>query len=157
MIRTNTIPQRPQPLKPILSFPNRTIAQLCLQINQQLAVLGRIRAALPKELAIHALHCVCNNKKLIIYTDSANWASQLRFYGETILAAFESTAAKPVTLLQIKIIDGLVPEKTSPKNKALIPNENVAYEIRRLSLRTTDTELSQALDKLSKTLIRIQP
>ena len=156
MYRKNHMAQRPQPLKPILAFPNRTVAQLCLQINQQLALLERIKATLPKELATNVLHCVRNTKKLVVYTDSANWASQLRFHSEAMLAVFESNAPKPATLLQVKILNGLVPEKTSPKNNALIPSQTVAYEIRDLSLKTTDPELSRALDKLSKTLVRLQ-
>ena len=147
--------QKIQSLKPILAYPNRLIAQLRLQIDQQLAILRQIKSVLPTELQVHVLHSVLNGKKLLIYTDSANWATQLRFYGETMLAAFKSNNSTPVTLLQVKIINDAAATKVSPKNKANIPSQSVAYELRKLSLVTADPELKQALSKLSSTLARL--
>jgi hypothetical protein len=153
--------QNARPLKAILSYPNKTIALLCLQINQQLAVLEQIKAVLPKELTDHTLHCVfndkkLNNRKLLIYTDSAVWASQLRFYGKTILAAIESSTSDTVSVLQIKVIN--VPETTiTRKNRiAVIPSQAVADEIGSFSLTVTDSKLKQSLDKLSSTLARLR-
>jgi hypothetical protein len=148
--------QNAQPLKPILAYPNKTIAQLCLQINQQLAILEHIKAVLPKDLANHALHCVLNNKKLLIYTDSAIWASQLRFYGNTMLTAIESATSAPVSVLQVKVISIPATVTASPKRKPVIPPQKVADEIRNNSLIAADPQLKQALDKLSSTLGRLQ-
>jgi hypothetical protein len=141
-----------QALKPILHYPNRTIAQLSLQISQQLAILARIRAVLPKELEGHVLHCVYNNKKLLVYTDSANWASQLRFHSKTMLAACGQSISASV--LQVKIIGAMA--ITSPKRKALIPPQAVADEIHSQGLITSDPQLKQALNKLGTTLTRLQ-
>jgi hypothetical protein len=153
--------QNTRPLKAILSYPNKTIALLCLQINQQLAILEHIKAVLPKGLANHALHCVfndkkLNNKKLLIYTDSAIWASQLRFYGKTILTAIESVTSDPVSVLQVKVIN--VPETANPRKKRIvvIPSQAVADGINNHSLTVTDPQLRQALDNLSSTLARLQ-
>jgi Dna[CI] antecedent, DciA len=148
--------QKAQALKPILTYPNRTIAQLCLQIDQQSAILARIKAVLPETLANHALHCVLNNNKLLIYTDSANWASQLRFYGKTMLAAIGPASSTPATTIHIKIIDLSTTTKTSPKRMAVIPSFAVSKEIHEQSLITTDPQLKQALDKLSSTFARLQ-
>jgi hypothetical protein len=152
--------QNAKPLKAALSYPNKTIALLCLQINQQLAILEHIKAVLPKELADHALHCVFNdknpnNKKLLVYTDSAIWASQLRFYGKTILTAIESINSDPVSVLQIKVIN--VPETaiTRKNSIAVIPSQAVADDINSYSLTITDSQLKQSLDKLSSTLARL--
>ena len=152
--------QNTKPLKAVLSYPNKTIALLCLQINRQLAILERIKAVLPKELASHALHCLFNdkkfnNRKLLIYTDSAIWASQLRFYGTSILTAIESVTSDPVSVLQVKVIN--VPEtaNTGKKRIAVIPSQTVADEIRNHSLMVTDPQLKQALSKLISTLARL--
>jgi hypothetical protein len=147
--------QKRQTLKPILAYPNKSIAQLSLQINQQLAILGQIKSVLPIELQVHVLHSVLNGKKLLIYTDSANWATQLRFYGETMLAVFKSNCSTPATVLQVKIINDVATAKVNPKNKATIPSQRVSYEIRKLSLVTTDPQLKQALSNLSSTLARL--
>jgi hypothetical protein len=146
--------QKTRPLKPILSYPNKTVAQLCFQINQQLANLEQIKAVLPKELAKHALHCVINNKKLHVYTESANWAFQLRFYGNAMLEAISSNAATPVTEIQIKINN--MPTALTPANKAVLPSMDVVHEIHNQGLRTADPELKQALIKLSSTLQKLQ-
>lgn len=148
--------QNAQPLKPILAYPNKTIALLCLQIKQQLNTLEQIKAVLPKDLASHALHCILNNKKLLIYTDSAIWASQLRFYGKTMLTAIETATPAPVSVLQVKVISIPANTTTSPKRRPIIPPQKVADEIRNNSLIATDPQLKQALDKLSSTLGRLQ-
>jgi hypothetical protein len=143
-------------LKPILSYPNRTIAQLSLQINRQLAILARIKAALPNELAIHVLHCVTNKNKLIVYTDSANWASQLRFYGKSVIDALEPYASIPATNLHFKIITVPTPPLISPKHRTITPSQAVALEIHNQSLSTTDPQLKAALKNLSSTLKKLR-
>jgi hypothetical protein len=147
--------QKRQTLKPVLAYPNKSIAQLHLQINQQLTILGQIKSVLPTELQVHVLHSVLNGKKLLIYTDSANWATQLRFYGETMLAAFKSNCSTTATVLQVKIINDAATTKVIPKNKPTIPSQRISYEIRKLSLVTADSQLKQALSKLSSTLARL--
>jgi hypothetical protein len=142
-------------LKPILAYPNKTITHLYLQINQQLALLRRIKAVLPKELADHTLHCVLNNKKLLVYTDSATWASQLRFHGKIMLNAIELAASTPASTIQIKIINATPTATTNAKPRTVIPSKTVAYEIRNQSLLSTDPQIKQALDKLSTTLARL--
>jgi hypothetical protein len=152
--------QNAKPLKAVLSYPNKTIALLCLQINQQLAILEHVKAVLPKELADHALHCLFhdkkpNNKKLLIYTDSAIWASQLRFYGKTILTAIESVTSDPISAIQVKVINLLETANTRKKHIAVTPSQAVADEINSYSLTVTDPQLKQSLDKLSSTLARL--
>ena len=147
--------QKAPRLKPILAYPNKAIAQLYLQINQQLALLKRIKAVLPKELADHTLHCVLNNKKLLVYTDSANWASQLRFHGKTMLNAIEPAASTTASTIQIKIINATTTATSDAKPRTVIPSKTVAYAIRNQSLISTDPQIKQALDKLSTTLDRL--
>ena len=143
-----------QPLKPILAYPNRMIAQLCVQINQHKVILERVKAALPIELADHVIHCVLNEKKLLVYTDSAIWASQLRFHSKTMLAAFGQDSSASV--LQVKVIDALATSITTVKPKAVTPSLAVADEIHSQGLLTSDPLLKQALNKLSTTLTRLQ-
>lgn len=66
---------KPTPFKAALSFPNRTIAYFYSQIEQQKQVLQRVHDVLPATIAHHVIHCVVNGKKLLVYTDTAAWAS----------------------------------------------------------------------------------
>jgi hypothetical protein len=151
------VTQKSKSFKPIIAYPNRIIAQLYQQMNRQLAILGKVKAALPTELAVHALHCVVSGHKLLVYTDSAVWASQLRFYGTTLLAAFESDPSVLVSEIHFKINNVATTSKANPISKTIIPPATVAIEIRNLSLAATDPQLEQALAKLSATLTRLQP
>lgn len=101
------------------------------------------------------MHCVLNNKKLLVYTDSANWASQLRFHDKTMLNAIEFAASTPASTIQIKIINATPTATTNAKPRTVIPSKTVAYEIRNQSLLSTDPQIKQALDKLSTTLARL--
>ena len=141
-----------QAFKLAISHQNNIIGRLCSQINQQLTILETIKAALPNELAGHALHCVCNNKKLILYTDSANWASQLRFHGDKLLAA--AAHCTSASTLQVKIVAADHDKK--PKRKALIPSQTVADGILQQSQFSSDPNLKQALGRLGATLSRIR-
>jgi hypothetical protein len=134
---------------------NKNLSLLCSRVSEQLAVLQSIKAVLPKNLANHALHCVINGNKLLLYTDSAIWASQLRFYDRAILAAaIAPTTTKPVALLQVKVLSAFT--GISRKKRAYIPSQLVVDEIRANSCAINDPELKQALGKLSATLARLQ-
>lgn len=149
------MPQKPLSFKVSLSFQNRTMAYFYSQIAQQGRVLQRIQAVLPEALAKQVRHCLIREKKLLIYTDSAAWASQLRFYSPAILAAIASFARTPVEILQIKIIarqPGLV---LGPNRKAKIPSAERIKLIRNHSLGVSDDQLSLALQKLSTTLEKL--
>lgn len=146
----------PLKLKLLLSYPNNTIAVLRQQINRQVATLEVIKTALPKELADHALHCVYNNQKILIFTDSAAWASQIHFYGKAILNAIVSATQLPVTTLKVKVIHLQATSTANTKSKALIPSQSVIDEIQNHSLAVTDKQLKESLTKLSLTLRRLQ-
>ena len=125
------------------------------QIEQQRRILQRIQAVLPEALAKQARHCLIRDKKLLIYTDSAAWASQLRFYNSAILAAIVPLTRTPVEILQIKIIAGQTGFIQGPKRKAKLPSVEKIENIRNHSLTVSDNQLRSALLKLSATLERL--
>lgn len=147
--------KKPTPFKTALSFPNRTIAHFYSQIEQQKQVLERILTTLPAVLAEHVLHCVTNDKKLLIYTDTAAWASQLRFYNSTILAAIAPVTRESVSIMQIKVIADLAATNAQPSRKPIIPSAEKIEMIRSHSLIASDDQLKLALLKLSATLTRL--
>ena len=125
------------------------------QIEQQQRILQRIQVVLPEALAKQARHCLIRDKKLLIYTDSAAWASQLRFYNSAILAAVVPLTRTPVEIMQIKIIAGQTELNLGPKRKAKIPSVEKIEVIRNHSLTVSDNQLRLALLKLSTTLERL--
>jgi hypothetical protein len=149
------MPQKPPSFKASLSFQNRTMAYFYIQIEQQQRILQRVQAVLPETLAKQAKHCLIKDKKLLIYTDSAVWASQLRFYNSAILAALIPLTRTPIEILQIKIITGQTGLIQGSKREAKIPSLEKIESIRNHSLTVPDNQLRSALLKLSTTLERL--
>jgi len=146
--------KKPTSFKAALSFPNRTIAHFYSQIEQQKQVLQRIHAVLPATIALHAIHCVVNGKKLLVYTDTAAWASQLRFYNSAILAAIAPVTRGSVSIMQIKVrVETL--QTASPNRKPNIPSAEKIEFIHNHSLAVSDEQLKLALLRLSTTLAKL--
>jgi hypothetical protein len=153
--------------KAALSFPNGTIAYYCSQIEQQKQVLQRIHDVLPAAIAEHALHCVVNGKKLLVYTDTAAWASQLRFYNRAILTAIAPVTRESVSVMLIKVRAEISPtgrrqeagdealQRMPLGKKRNIPSaEKIAF-IHNHSLSVADEQLKAALLRLSATLAKL--
>ena len=149
------MPQKPPSFKVSLSFKNRTMAYFYSQIEQQQRILQRVQAVLPDALAKQVRHCLIRDKKLLVYTDSPAWASQLRFYNSAILAAIVPLTRTPVEIMQIKIIGGQTGLILGPGRKAKIPSVEKIELIRNDSLTVPDNQLKLALLKLSATLEKL--
>ena len=144
-----------QPFKKSLAYPNRTMVYLHNQIDQQQRILQQIKAVLPDELAKQTKHCLIKDHKLLVYTNSAIWASQLRFYNSAILGSIQSLVKSPIESLQIKIISRTTGLTETSQRKANLPSLEGIDLIRKHSLSISDDKLSVALLKLSITLKRL--
>lgn len=141
--------------KSSLNYPNRSLTNLFSQVEEQNKVLHQIRKILPTQLAQHTRHCVIKNKKLIIYTDSAAWASQLRFYNKAILSKIAPFTRESIEILQIRIFtDSTIQLPNTEKSVNLPSAENIDI-IYKQALDAPDDILNRALLKLSKTLKRL--
>jgi hypothetical protein len=124
------------------------------QIEQQQRILQMIRRVLPDNLARQIKHCLIKERKLLIYTDSAVWATQLRFYNTTILASVTKNTS-PIESLQIKVISTQTGLASTLTRKALIPSAEKIEALKNNSLSIEDNQLRLALLKLSTTLERL--
>jgi hypothetical protein len=146
--------QKPSSFKTSLVFKNRTMAYFYSQIEQQQRILQMIRRVLPDNLARQIKHCLIKERKLLIYTDSAVWATQLRFYNTTILASVTKNTS-PIESLQIKVISTQTGLASTLTRKALIPSAEKIEALKNNSLSIEDNQLRLALLKLSTTLERL--
>ena len=144
-----------QPFKKSFAYPNRTMVYLHSQIEQQQRMLKQIKAVLPDNLAKQTKHCLIKDHNLLVYTDSAIWASQLRFYNSAILASMQTLVKSPIDNLQIKIINRTSGVTASAIRKANLPSLEGIDLIRKHSLSISDDKLSVALLKLSTTIKRL--
>jgi hypothetical protein len=136
--------------KTITTLRSRNLSQLHHTINVQRQLTQLIKAQLPESLAKHVVHCVAKADTLLLYTHSANWASQLRFYNAAILAA----AGDSISTLQTKIITSPKPSNTEPR-KANIPCAEKIEYLRAYSEAVQDDQLKAAMLKLTNTLTRL--
>lgn len=138
--------------KSISKQENKVLSLYQKQLHQQKLLLGIVKSALPLALREHADYCVITQNKVLLYTKSAVWASQLRFYTTVMLeaiqawqnhAAFES--------LQIRLLDPTSSMRPKESRQANIPSETIIKYIRDTRTPNQDN-LNHALMSLSNTL-----
>lgn len=138
-----------------LAPSNKVLANFSSQLQQQQQLLLLIKSLLPENLVEHACYCVISNRKILIYTDKAVWASQLRFYNTAICEAVTSRSKyADIEQVQIRILastSGTTSKLRLPK----IPSRETALYIRQGISGKNDDPLSDALNNLCRTLERL--
>lgn len=139
----------------VSDFANQWINPLRKQLRLQESVLSDIRQVLPDALTEHVTYCVINGKRLLLYTDNAIWASQLRFYSPVILDAakpFFNDKTKPELVIKINKEISL---PSGSSTKVNIPSIETIEFLKNLSQHTSDSRLQRSLAKLCMTLMKL--
>jgi hypothetical protein len=136
--------------KSALDFDGRQMAICLAMIAEQTKLLAIVKTALPDEIAKSVVHCVKSKQRLLLYTESASWASQLRFFHQAILNKLAETEYKNIQDLQVKIQPKTIEQKTG--RLLLIPSANNISMIQEQVKNQEQDVLSQALLRLSNTL-----
>lgn len=130
---------------------NKKPLAICLEkIAHQQQLLQIVRKVLPTHIAEHALHCVVSDARLLIYTNSAVWASQIRFYQEDILNKLQAAAQLKITRMQLKVVQG-EGEAISDRAVSLPSFTTVQAMLNQVNDQSEDI-LELALANLAKTL-----
>jgi hypothetical protein len=134
-----------------LTHQNKILVHYKSQLQQQQLLLDIIRAVLPEPLKSHACYCVMANRGVSVYTPSAVWASQLRFYTNTLLdAILKWRQYAYVEKVHIRILNAM-PVVPAVLRYPKIPPMPIIKQIGTARANQTDA-LSLALTNLSKTL-----
>lgn len=134
-------------------FQVKVLSQCLAKITDQQCLLRRVQSVLPPHIAEHAIHCVMSASRLIVYTHSAAWASQIRFFHEVILNNIRASGQGKIDKVQIKILPPLV-GGTERANVARLPSaETVKMILGQVDDKSTDV-VQIALTSLAKTLQR---
>ncbi len=145
------MPYKHSAFKSTLSFDGKVFSQYKYQIKTQAQLLKKIKTALPEHLSEHALYCVLTNKKISLYTDSAIWSSQLRFYHQSILQSLLKSHSGIIETLQIKIIPQKIEKKIEQQTQKKIPStENINFILGQAEQQSDET-LKKALLRLGRT------
>lgn len=132
----------------------KILANFSSQLLQQQQLLVLVKSVLPVDLADHAQYCVISGNKVLIYTDNAIWASQLRFHNSTLLEIIsDRDRYEHINQLQIRILatNSGLPSSRNPK----IPTLETTRFIRH-AIQGTDADLiKQAVNSLCSTLEKV--
>lgn len=105
-----------------------------------------VRHALPVEAAGHLTGCALRADALVVFADSAGWASQLRYLESAILKAARSACGPGVQRVSIKVLP-------VPASAGKPPAPELTENSRRLLEQTAsgirDNDLAEALRRLS--------
>jgi hypothetical protein len=139
--------------KSALDFEARQLAGCLEIIEEQKALLAIIKAALPIEIANYVQHCVRSGNRLLIYTEAASWASQIRFFHRDILNKIAESGQQNVVGLQVRINPPLS-RQVSERTARLPSADNIGLIRSQLSENEASDALKQALSRLATTLER---
>jgi len=136
--------------KSALTYGTGHLALCLARIAEQRRLLELVRSALPADIAPQAMHCVISGNKLIIYSQSAGFAAQIRFFQQAILNKLRESGQRNLDQCQLKLLfaDGLMKARSF---KAL-PSEEIVETLIRTAGDNAEDELSASLLKLGKTL-----
>ncbi|MBD9359265.1 DUF721 domain-containing protein [Methylomonas sp. EbB] len=137
-----------------LDFDNKQLNLCLVKITAQQALLAIVRAALPAEIAPHAQHCVVSGAQMLLYCDSASWASQIRFFNRAILDKLHAAGHPYIVRLQVRIVPPIA-EPVRPKRTPRLPSaENVGLIAQQFKLADEQDVLAAALTRLGATLAK---
>ena len=136
--------------KASLNQKSTLLARYKYQITKQNQILNIIKKGLPKNLSTHTIACAISNNKLSLYTDSAAWASQLRFYHQAILQNLAKAKQVHIISLQIKVIPPALENKTKNKPKKNLPSVKNINDIFEVADAQPEGDLKNALLRLGK-------
>lgn len=124
---------------------------LSIRSRRHELILGELRKALPEALGAHCLACVDRDDTLVVFTDGAAWATQLRFTIPSRLAGLAGRFGGSWTRCQVRI--AAPPGSARPTRGAppRIPDAHAADALT-VAAETIDSDpLRDALLRLSAT------
>ncbi|GAW85547.1 conserved hypothetical protein [Bathymodiolus platifrons methanotrophic gill symbiont] len=135
--------------KSAVSFSSTSAIQLQLLKHQR--ILAIILSASPQQLHAHIKDCVINNNNLLIYVNSAVWASQLRFYTSQIQQAVNTRGNERISKTRIRVLSP-EPFKKDEEETKVIPSIETVNMLQTNADSLAESKLKDALLGLSKTL-----
>ncbi len=92
-----------EPMKPITAGLGSLFANLERRARETLDLADRVRTVLPEPEKYHVLSASYREDTLIVTTDSAAWASRLRYLHDELLGALSEGRETPVTKLHVRV------------------------------------------------------
>ncbi|SMF95832.1 Protein of unknown function [Methylomagnum ishizawai] len=145
---------QPEPVRQHLR--SEGLAALRTELDKQARLLQIVRQTLPESMREHCRHCLLEaGGKLLLYTESAAFAYQLRFYGPAVAAQVAEAAGldtPPEVRVRNLTPNGAEQARYAKPKVFQPPPANVAELLRENAAATPHEDLREALLRLSRTV-----
>lgn len=149
---TISMPTHHQPFKSVLHYSKSILPKYQATLLQQKKLQTIIKECLPDNLSAHVHHCVASGPRILLFTDSANWATHLRFFQQQIIRSINAAGYPQLDNLRIRITSPLSQKNNASTRRKRIPSQKNIDIIRQHALQQTDPKLNRSLLRLSATL-----
>ena len=128
-----------------------TLNHLEHEISAQRALLAEIRRFLPGVLASHCVSARLHGQRLVLHTDSPDWASRLRFLATELISVLENSG-RSLREIKIKQLPARIQgsKRLNPAHRSRTAGDIVAESAQHVE----SAALREALQRLSQTLRR---
>ena len=138
----------------VMRSKHSVLSNLNQRLNNHSDLLRLVQKSLPESLSIHCVGCCLNQPTLVLYSKSAVWISQLRFYKPVLLDSINSKAPQYVIseiIFRVLVTPyGLTSQHIV--NRPNIPSYQTIEEMTESTRHISDEQLRQSFEKLAKTL-----
>lgn len=147
------MPTKPTAVYKLLRRPERPISFILKKLDEHRQVLSVVKQALPPFIGEHCIDCLTKGEKLILFTDSPAWATQIRFYQPAILGRLKRCGNSRFKQIHIRVF--LVSAKTSaPPKTPRPPSQETLKQLKHSAQGAPSQELKKSLQQLVEALER---
>ena len=144
---------KPLAISKILSKPGKIHSSIIDRLKEQNRLLIDIKKSVPPFLREHCIACVAKENNLILFTDSAAWASQLRFHGVSIIDELNQLLrSNTITKFKLRVLIPSTMPKVSREQHPQIPSPKALHALKGSAHTLSNSELKNALSRLAFTL-----
>jgi hypothetical protein len=139
----------------LMRYKHPVFSNLKQRLQHHAYLLNLVKQCLPETLAAQCTGCCQHQSTLILYSRSAAWISQLRFYRSTVLDGIKNKAPH-YTISEIIFRVSVTPEGLSPQqytvNQPNRPSSQTIEQIASTASHISDERLRLSLESLAQTL-----
>ena len=135
----------------IINFSDPIAKTLLNKLRENQEILHQLKLLTPKTLSDNLISCTKKDYKLLIFTESSVWASQLRFYSPTLLQSLNNQSDLSLKQIQIKILPP-ISTRDNPSFKHRAPSDDTIKCLKNHATSLVDNDLKRSILRLANSL-----
>lgn len=138
----------------VMRSKHSVLSNLNQRLKNHSDLLILVKESLPDSLSAHCTGCCLNQSTLILYSKTAAWVSQLRFYKPVLLDSINSKAPQhAISEIVFRVL--VTPYGITSQyniNRPNTPSYQTIEEIAESARHISDKQLRKSFEKLAHTL-----